>query len=278
MATITSAIDVTAVTPAVGGIVEGVDLTKPLDTQTVRRLREAWLDRGVLFFRNQDLSEQQLETFIGYFGKPVTEPSNAAMGNDPNRSPVHGGDSGMYKAVAERWHADATWLAEPPAATALRMVQTPSAGGDTCWSNVTVAYEDLIEPLRDMLDQLAAVHWMAPSLAAMGIKAQNDEVQWTHPVVAVHPETGRKALFVSEGWTRSIADIPSAQSVHLLAMLYDHIRSPLYSMRWRWAPGDVALWDNRAVQHFAVPDYERGRIIQRVVTAGWTPRGPAQGQ
>jgi taurine dioxygenase len=278
MATITSTVEVTPVTPACGGVVSGIDLTKPLDPHTVAELRKAWLDRGVLFFRNQDLSDQQLETFIGYFGKPITEPSNGSFGADPSRPAVHGGDTAEYKAVAERWHADASWLAQPPTATALRMVQPPPLGGDTCWSNVTVAYEDLIKPLRDMLDQLSAVHWMAPSLAAMGVSAQNDEIQYTHPVVAVHPETGRKALFVSEGWTRGIADIPSAQSVHLLAMLYDHIRSPLYSMRWRWAAGDVALWDNRAVQHFAVPDYRSGRIIQRVVTEGWTPHGPAQGR
>ena len=279
MATVISKIVVTPITPAVGGVVEGVDLARPLDTETIKQLREAWLDRGVLFFRNQELSDRQLETFIGYFGKPITEPSNGSFGEDPNRPAVHGGDTATYKHVAERWHADATWLAEPPTATALRMVQPPpSGGGDTCWSNVTVAYDDLIEPIRNMLDKLQAIHWMTPSLEAMGTKAQNDEIQFTHPMVSVHPETGRKSIFVSEGWTRCIADIPPAQSVHLLAMLYDHIRSPFYNMRWRWSAGDVALWDNRAVQHFAVPDYESGRIIQRVVTEGWSPRGPAQGR
>jgi taurine dioxygenase len=178
--------------------------------------------------------------------------------------------------VAERWHADATWLAEPPRATALRMVQSPPVGGDTCWSNVTRAYDDLSPPLRALLDELRAVHWMAPSLAAMGVEAQDDRTECTHPVVAVHPETGRRALFVSEGWTKCIADLPKTQSMHLLALVYDHIKSPLYTMRWRWAPGDIALWDNRAVQHFAVPDYDSGRIIQRVVAAGEPPRGPAQ--
>lgn len=276
MATITSTIEVTSVTPAVGGIVKGVDLARPLDPRTVAELRKAWLDRGVLFFRNQDLSDQQLENFIGYFGKPITEPSNGSFGENPDRPPVHGGDTATYKRVAERWHADASWLAQPPTATALRMVQPPPQGGDTCWSNVTVAYEDLVKPIRDMLDQLRAVHWMAPSLAAMGADAQDDKIRFTHPLIAVHPETGRKALFASEGWTQSIEAVSSAQSTHILAMLYDHIRSPLYSMRWQWAAGDVALWDNRAVQHFAVPDYERGRIIQRVVTEGWTPRGPTE--
>jgi taurine dioxygenase len=267
---------VAPITPAIGGVVDGVDLAKPLDPETVRVLREAWLDRGVLFFRGQDISEPQLEAFAANFGRPITEPSNAAYGADPNAPPIHSGDTGLTKAVAERWHADATWLAEPPAATVLRMVTIPPVGGDTCWSNVSAAYEDLIEPLRDMLDKLMAIHWMIPSLEAMGIGPQNDEIQFIHPLVAVHPETGRKTLFVSEGWTRAIVGLPPAQSVHLLALLYDHIKSPVYTMRWRWAPGDVALWDNRAVQHYAVPDYDRGRVIQRLVLKGHRPYGPAR--
>ena len=276
MTATTTAIKVTPITPAIGAIIEGVDLRVPLDPETVRQLREVWLDRGVIFLRNQEITEEQLEAFIGYFGTPIPEPSNASFGADPNVPPVHSGDTGLVKAVAERWHADASWLAEPPAATALRMVQPPPAGCDTCWSNVTQAYEDLIPPLRALLDELSAVHWMAPSLAAMGVEAQDDKIDYVHPVVAVHPETGRRTLFVSEGWTKCIADLPTAQSMHLLALIYDHIKSPVYTMRWRWAPGDVAFWDNRAVQHFAVPDYESGRIIQRVVAAGERPRGPGK--
>jgi alpha-ketoglutarate-dependent taurine dioxygenase len=162
MATVISKIDVVPITPAVGGIVEGVDISRPLDPETVRQLRAAWLDRGVLLFRNQDLNDKQLENFIAHFGKPITEPSNASFGADADRPPVHGGDTTGHKRVAERWHADATWLAQPPTATALRMVQPPPAGGgDTLWANATVAYDELIEPIRNMLDRLRAVHWMA---------------------------------------------------------------------------------------------------------------------
>lgn len=269
MATMTSTIDVTPITPAIGGIVKGVDLSKPQSEETVRELRKAWLDRGVLFFPQQDITEEQLDAFVGNFGETIIEPTSPHA----DTKTVHGGDTGGSKKVTEVWHADATWLAEPPAGTGLRLVKVPPVGGDTCWSNVTVAFEDLAEPIRAMLEKMSATHWMAPSLEAMGIGAFNDEIQYTHPVVTVHPETGRKVLFVNEGWTRSIAGIPPAQSVHLLAMLYDHIKSPIYTMRWRWSPGDVAVWDNRAVQHYAVPDYEGGRIIQRVVIAGWQPRG-----
>jgi len=277
MTATTTSIKATPITPSIGAIVEGVDLRERLAPDTVRQLREIWLDRGVIFFRNQDITEDQLEAFVGYFGTPITEPSNASYGADPHAPPVHSGDSGLVKAVAMRWHADASWLEKPPAATALRMVQLPPVGGDTCWSNVTQASEELIPPLRALLDELKAVHWMAPSLAAMGVSAQDDKTEFVHPVVAVHPETGRRAIFVSEGWTQCIVGLPPVQSMHLLALVYDHIKSPVYTMRWRWSPGDVAFWDNRAVQHFAVPDYDSGRIIQRVVIAGERPRGPDEG-
>jgi len=272
----TTAIKATPITPSIGAIVEGVDLREPLDSETVSQLREIWLDRGVIILRDQDITEEQLERYIGYFGTPITEPSNASYGGDPNAAIVATGDSGMHKAVAERWHADASWLEEPPTATALRMDRIFDVGGDTCWSNVTQAYEDLIPPLRALLDELRAVHWMAPSLAAMGVEAQDDNIRFVHPVVSVHPETGRRALFVSEGWTQCIEGLPPAQSMHLLALIYDHIKSPVYTMRWHWRAGDIALWDNRAVQHYAVPDYESGRIIQRAVTEGWRPRGPGE--
>lgn len=272
MAITNKALGIAPITPAIGGIVEGVDLRQSLDAETVKYLREAWLDRGVLFFRNQDISEEQLDKFVSYFVKTVTEPTSPNYVK--NASTVHGGDTGTTKHVTEVWHCDATWLAEPNLATALRMVKIPPVGGDTCWANVGLAYDHLIEPLREMLDKLTADHWMLPSLDALGISAYSDKVQYTHPVISVHPETGRKVLFVNEGWTRCISGMPPAQSAHLLAMLYDHIKSPLYTMRWRWQPGDIAFWDNRLVQHFAVPDYDSGRVIQRIVTEGWSPRGP----
>jgi taurine dioxygenase len=270
-------IKVSSITPSIGAVIEGVDLARPLEPGAIQKVREVWLARGVVFFRDQEMTEEQLEAFVAQFGKPITEPSNAAYGADPNAPPVHSGDTALVsKRVAERWHADATWLAEPPMATALRMVEIPSVGGDTCWANIADACEALFKPLRTMLEELTAIHWMLPSLEAMSLSAHSDDVVYTHPVVTIHPETGRKCLYVSEGWTRAIVELPPAQSVHLLALLYDHIKSPMFTMRWRWRPGDVAFWDNRTVQHFAVPDYDRGRIIQRVVLKGHHPYGPGK--
>jgi taurine dioxygenase len=266
---------VSPITPAIGAVIEGVDARRPLDAGTVRTLRQALLDHGVIFFRNQPVSEAQLEAFVANFGQPITEPSTATYGGDVRAPPVVTVESHLQsKAVAERWHADATWLAEPPMATALKMVEIPPVGGDTCWTNVAAAYDDLIPPLRAAIDQLTAVHWMIPSLEAMDLPAHDERIQYVHPVVTVHPETGRRVIFVSEGWTRKIVELPPTQSVHLLNLLYDHIKSPMFSMRWRWAANDVVIWDNRTVQHFAVPDYERGRVYSRVVLQGHRPYGP----
>ena len=269
-------VNVSPITPAVGAVVDGVDLKLPLDPDTVALLRQAWLERGVLLFRGQHLGEAQLEAFVAQFGTPITEPSNPSFGAPADAPPVHSGDTGMTKAVAERWHADATWLEAPPMATALAMVDLPAVGGDTCWANAADAYDALIAPIRAMLDQLTAMHWMLPSLEAMSVRAQNDDVEFVHPLVRIHPETGRKVLNVSEGWTRCIMELPPAQSMHLLALIYDHIKQPQYTMRWRWSPGDLALWDNRTVQHYAVPDYEGGRFIHRCVLQGERPYGPEQ--
>jgi alpha-ketoglutarate-dependent taurine dioxygenase len=272
----TATISISPVTRAIGAVIDGVDMRGPLDRQRVEQLRQVWLDRGVVFFRDQDVTPEELMAFVAHFGTPIPEPSNAAYGADANAHPVAEGETAPIKGVAERWHADATWLAAPPMATALRMVHLPPVGGDTCWVNVVAAYDALAEPLQRLLDTLTAVHWMMPSLETMGIAPQSDDIEYVHPVVRVHPETGRKAIYVSEGWTRNIVGLPPAQSNLLLALVFDHVRSPDFNMRWRWAPGDVALWDNRSVQHFAVADYDEGRRIQRVVLAGDQPYGPAQ--
>jgi alpha-ketoglutarate-dependent taurine dioxygenase len=122
---------------------------------------------------------------------------------------------------------------------------------------------------------LTAVHWMKPSLDRMGVQpVRFDCIEFTHPVVRVHPETGRKALYVNESYTKEIVELGPRESTHILALLAEHVKSPDFQMRWHWAPGDLALWDNRSVQHYAVGDYEDDRLTQRVVTAGERPYGP----
>lgn len=272
--------NVRPVTSAVGAVIEGVDLRQALDAETVRFIRQVLLDHGVVFFHDQELDAAQMHAFVSNFGTPIAEPF-AGPGMAATE-PVGQSDMRRTKRATAVWHSDTTFVPEPPKLTALRAVKLPSVGGDTCWASMTAAYDALSEPMRRMLDGLTAVHSMAPVLQRMAdiagdrgaANAQLHGREKVHPAVMVHPETGRKSLFVNESWTTEIVELTPAESAHVLALLFEHVKSPDFSMRWRWAPNDLALWDNRAVQHYAVPDYSEERVMQRVVLAGDRPRGP----
>lgn len=268
------------VTTAVGAVIDAVDLGAELDTDTLGLVRQALFDRGVLFFPGQQASIERLWAFLRHFGAPQKEDS---FGTDADRpEDVQEADFSRTRRGTAAWHADSTFLERPPKITLLRLLRGPAFGGDTCWANMTAAYEALSPPLRDMLDGLSAVHSVSHAVARLGEYgaafttefAKRHAPEQTHPVVQVHPETGRKALFVTESATTRIVELQPAESRHLLDLLFAHIRSPDFSLRWRWSPNDVALWDNRVVQHYAVPDYTAERVVQRVVVAGDRPFGP----
>jgi taurine dioxygenase len=270
------------ITSSIGAVIKGVDLREALAPETVSLLHRALLDHGVIFFHDQDLSDQQMKAFAANFGRPIPEPFAQA---EKPAEPVSQSNFGVTKRATSVWHTDTTFVTEPPSLTALRAVRPPEFGGDTCWASMHAAYDALSEPMRSMLDGLTAVHSMIPVLQRMGslangrarINERSNGVEHIHPVVRVHPETMRKALFVNEGWTTRIVELEPAESAHILALLFEHVKSPDFAMRWHWTANDLALWDNRAVQHYAVPDYSGERIMQRVVLAGDRPRGPEPG-
>lgn len=268
------------ITSATGAVIEGVDLRQPLAPEAVSFIRQVLLDHGVIFFHNQLLDSEQMSAFVSNFGTPIPEPFlKDAM---QPREPVGEANMNGTKRATSVWHSDTTFVAEPPSLTALRAVKLPAIGGDTCWSSMYAAYESLSPPMQQMLEGLTAVHSIVPVLQRMPGASQRSKAneqtygggEYAHPVVRVHPETGRKALFVNEGWTTHIVELSKAESVQILALLFEHVKSPEFMMRWRWAPNDLALWDNRAVQHYAVPDYDGERVMQRVVLAGDRPQGP----
>jgi taurine dioxygenase len=272
-AAIASKIGIHPVTTAVGAVIEGVDMREPLTAGDVAAVRKAWLDHGVLFFRNQDLTLDQFWAFMETFGKPQKE---EVTGTDHDRpGDVQTANMAPVRHSTAVWHADTTSMAHPPIATALRAVEVPPFGGDTCWSNMHAAYEALSEPMRQMLDGLTAVHSVQPTYDRMKdyadlFRAKYSErhaAEQIHPVVLTHPRSGRKALYVSESFTTRIVELSASESAAILAVLFRHVESPLFTMRWHWSANDVALWDNRSVQHFAVPDYEATRTMQRIVLA-----------
>jgi taurine dioxygenase len=262
----------------IGAVVEGVDLREPLDQETAGEVRQALLDHGVIFFHKQPLTRDQLKAFALNFGPigadfpgPPAEEVSEMVTTDP-------------KGASDIWHADATYMAKPNLGAVMRAVRLPPVGGDTCWASMYAAYDALSKPLREMLDGLTAAHSLAPvvqRLRRLGHvydgyleeAARGDESEHVHPVIRVHPETGRKLLFVNSSWTTHIVELEPAESAKILDLLFEHIKSPDFSVRFRWAPDDVAFWDNRAVQHYAVPDYHVERVMHRVVVAGDRPFG-----
>jgi taurine dioxygenase len=281
MTTNTRFLTVEPLTEVVGALVTGVDLTEALTADVVAQIRQALLDRHVVFLRGQDITRDQLHAFASAFGTPIPEPFRPA---DRDTEVVVEMALVRPKGHADIWHYDTTFMAEPPLGAVLRAVRLPSVGGDTLWSSMYAAYDALSEPIRSMLDGLTAVHSVEPVVARMGAAARGYAdyaasvygAENVHPVVRVHPETGRKALFVNEAWTIRIVELTKAESDKLLSLLFEHVKLPDFSMRWHWAVNDVAIWDNRAAMHYAVADYNEERVMQRVALSGdgQRPVGP----
>lgn len=265
------------VTTNVGAVVEDIDLRARLPAETVRFLRQALGERGVLFFRNQELDAGSFWAFTAQFGIPLKDETTGTAEN--RAGDLMTSDFASARHATAVWHADTTSLATPPWATILRAVQPTAVGGDTCWSSMVAAWDALSEPMRQMLDGLTAVHSVQPTYDRMLHYRPFFEAQYAprhppehiHPVAIAHPITGRKALYVSEFFTTRIVELSSAESAAVLSILFRHIEKPDFCMRWKWSANDIAFWDNRAVQHYAVPDYETARIMQRIVLQGGIP-------
>jgi taurine dioxygenase len=272
-------IEVVASTVAVGAEVRGVDLAGPLDDDTVAALRAALGRHAVLFFRDQDLTPDTHLAFARRFGPITVAPFGPKHPDHPEitvldqLTPAGQG--------ADNWHADNTFQPAPPFGSILRAVLLPEVGGDTCFASMFAAYDALSPRLKDLLDGMTAVHditrmlrlALANGQATEGLEAmQRAYPPHEHPVVRTDPATGRKALFVNGNWTSRLVGLTARENDALLPFLLDHVRAPEFQCRFRWAPGSVAFWDNRWVQHYGVADYtgER-RIMHRITLDGDVP-------
>lgn len=265
-------------TPTIGARIEGLDLRDELDGGTVAAVRQALLDHLVVFLAAPDITPHDQLRFARRFGDLVPPSWGSDTSLPPEvlvldqRDPKGDG--------ADRWHADNTYMREPPMGSILRAVQLPELGGDTCFADMGKAYDTLSPAVRSFIDGLVAVHSISLMVertkgAGTSLRAgEGERPPSLHPVVRAHPETGRKLLNVNANWTASIVGLQEAESRAVLDLLFEHVRSPELSCRFRWAPGDIAFWDNRAVQHFAVPDYHERRLMHRVTIAGDEPIGP----
>jgi len=279
MATI-SKMAVRSITPHVGGVVEGVDLRQNLPDEDIAAIRAAMLERGVLFFRDQDLTREQHGAFMARFGELTIDPYAKAYGMEglPIEALVHDMPTNGNRNATAIWHIDSTLGAMPASILSLRALQLPpEGGGDTCWGSTVAAYETLSAPVKEMIDGLYAEHSGAmtlPLLDPADRHVLDEPMRNVHPVVRVHPETGRKALFVNELWTDHIIGVSKLESDAILAMLYRHSQRAEFTMRWQWRVNDIAVWDNRAFQHYAVNDYDGVRVLQKAYVKGDVPVGP----
>ncbi len=266
-------------TPTIGAEISGVDLRNPLDTEEVARIETALLDHLVVFFRDQDITPAQHIAFGRQFGELCYPPFMTDHGDDPELLVLDQIDP--RGEGTDVWHSDNTFMAEPPMGSVLKAVKLPELGGDTCFANMYAAYEALSPPIRRLVDELSAVHDITKPLQRALDAGHSDanlaEVQaaWppvVHPIARTHPRTGRKALFVNGNSTTRIEGLSERESELLLRFLVDHVRDPAFQCRFEWDLHSVAFWDNRSVQHYAVPDYSQRRIMHRVTLAGDRPR------
>jgi taurine dioxygenase len=273
-------VEVHPLSPIIGAEITGVDLSRTLDDGTVAAVRDALNTHHVVFFRDQEITDGQQAAFGRRFGE-LTEghPVLPAIEGHPQVLAI---DSREDR--ASWWHTDVTFLQTPPLGSMLSMLTCPEVGGDTQWASLQDAYDRLAPPVRTMCDELIAIHfdpWFAADVEARGGYDWNGEhhdklLPALHPVVRTHPENGRRGLFVNPQFTQSIFGLSTHESAAVLDMLYRHCQQPELTCRFRWRPGSVAFWDNRATLHYALDDYgDALRVGHRITIRGDVPYGPA---
>lgn len=267
-------------TPAIGAMIEGVDLAATLTDEQVLDLRRALDEHLVLFFDEQSLTPIQQRDFAARFGKLYLHPFYSGH-PEAQEIMVLAHDS-THRANSDRWHNDVTYLQNPPQAAVLYAEEIPKLGGDTLWANMYLAYEALSDPMKHFVSNLRAVHSFAKNFTperfrALGIEDRRDAVYAAHPAVShpvarTNPATGRKALFVNQDFTSHIEGLPTRESDALLRFLFELMAQPEFQVRWRWETGNVAFWDNRWAQHCALADYyPQRRVVRRATIAGEQP-------
>ena len=272
-------------TITIGAEVSGVDLASDLTPEVVAGIRTALLDRKLLVFPGQRLTPSSHRAFAAALGE-LTPAHPVVPGLDAEHPEIYVIDSGDG-GKSPVWHTDVTFTRRPPLGSVLRAVSLPPTGGDTCWTDLEAAYLALSPPLRRLADQLEAAHdgrkdfeeYLHVRLSGEGNLWEGEQVRSldpvVHPVVRVHPETGRRGLFVNPGFTTHLLGVSETESRALLDLFFAVIGRPEHSVRHRWSPGDVVVWDNRSTAHYAVDDYgDQHRVMHRITIRGDQPVGP----
>jgi taurine dioxygenase len=257
---------ITKVAGSLGARVSGIDLHDPAPEQQAS-LRTLLLEHLVLVLPEQDLTPAELVGVAKLWGTPTVHSIVPHIDGHPEVIEIR--NFGKRVTLNEHWHSDVSFEARPPMLTLLHAIDVPEVGGDTQFANQYMAWETLSEGMRRMLEPLRAVHSGELLARVMGSKKAPSAI---HPVARIHPETGRRALYVCEAFTRHFEDMSAAESKPILHFLYRHACRPDFTARHRWSPGDLVIWDNRCVQHYAIHDHDdAGRVLNRVTVEGETP-------
>lgn len=280
MTTTITSLDVQPIAGRIGAEIRGINLSTPLPDAAISDIRKALVQYKVIFFRNQQLDAEGQVAFARRFGEVTTaHPTVPSLEGHPKVLDL---DYDRTVARANHWHTDVTFVDRPPLGSVLRAIVIPPTGGDTVWANSVTAYQDLPEPLRNLADQLWAVHSNAYDYAAPALDLSEEfrahravftssVYETLHPVVRVHPETGERGLFIG-GFVRRFQGLSQTESDDILRILQSYVTRLENTVRWHWQQGDVAFWDNRATQHYAIADYgNQSRRMQRVTISGDLP-------
>ena len=270
---------VAPLTPAIGGLVTGLDLARPLSDAVIAKLKAAVAERHVLFFEGQTLDPAAQRDFAARLGRLHVHPVYPHVDGVPEITSIETRPDDLPD--NDNWHTDVTFIETPPFGAVLTPRVLPLSGGDTLWGSNVAAHEALSAPIRRLLDGLTAEHSFETGFPRRrwGVGARKEK--WEKAVAAnppvVHPvvrtiEGGRRGLFVNSGFTARILELTEKESDALLAFLFAHLAKPESTVRWRWKPGNVAFWGNRLSTHYATLDYlPETRVMHRAAILGDRP-------
>jgi alpha-ketoglutarate-dependent taurine dioxygenase len=282
--TTSTTVDVRRLAGNIGAELDGVDAGDALSDETVAWVRQALLRYKVVFLRDQHLDYARQVAFAERLGAlTLGHPTLASPPDQPFLEEIDSRKGGR----TNYWHTDVTFVDRPPAFTLLHAVVIPPVGGDTIWANTVTAYDSLPPELRELADRLRIVHTNAFDYAAASGREERPDpaaakrreefvsrvYETEHPAVRVHPETGERSLVLG-GFARGVAGFSPQAGRDLIRVLQEYVTRPEHTVRWQWRVGDLAIWDNRATQHYAIFDYgTQHRRGERVTVAGPVPVG-----
>jgi taurine dioxygenase len=251
-------IAVDKLTPIIGAEIAGVDLSGAISNRQMDEIHRALAENSVIFFRDQHISPEQHLAFGRNFGDLHIHPAAPHAPGIEELMIIHA-DKDSPRANGEGWHSDVSCDPEPPMGSILYIKTCPPKGGDTLFASMYAAYEALSDRMKAYLDGMMAIHdgeeTYRGTYKNLGVADKAVYPKAEHPVVRTHPVTGRKALYVNRGFTRSLVGVPRDESYAILNYLWNHAENPLFQCRFRWTENAVAFWDNRCVQHRAMWDY-----------------------